>query len=273
MMKKNIALLFIVVPVLLAMLPSCRKQADAPFEKNRLSAKAGDGVPGTPLPGQTTYCRIESLWLNPNTPGQKFILVLYDQYENPTAVTQPNVGTGHPYRTFKYDQWHRLRQYRGEYSNGSFEFWHFYGYDQNGRIGVDTMYALGSMSTGAPTNYFERTISKIHYDAQGRIIKIMSHAQIGGYHYENNYTYDANGNLVYPPGFGIVYDNKENINRTNDIWQFLNRDYSKNNPYTASAYTPSGFPTVINVSRAPLFLNEFNLAHSQIGYGCRPAFW
>jgi YD repeat-containing protein len=246
-------------------LSGCSKQVEAPFEPLE--------VAGTPLPGQTTYCRIESIWENPGASNQRFILVLYDQFENPVAVTQPVVGTGRPYRTFKYDTWHRLRQYRGEYANGNYEFWHFYGFDLNGRIGVDTMYTLGAMGPNGPATYFERAISKIEYDAQGRIIKVVTDTQNNPSHTETTYSYNTSGNLIYPPAFGIVYDNKMNYNRTNDIWQFLNRDYSMNNPFTAASYNTTGFPTIINTTRPVSFLNEINLQNAQISYSCKPSNW
>ena len=263
-MKKRISLLFICVPVLLMFLAGCRKQVDQPFKPEEIG--------GTPLPGQPIYCRIQSIWENPGASNQRFIMVLYDQYENPVAITTPLPNTGHPYRTFKYDTWHRLREYRGEYSNGNYEFWHFYGFDLNGRIGVDTLYTLGAMGPTGPATYFERSISKITYDAQGRIIKVVTDTQISPSHTETNYSYDAAGNLIYPPGSGVVYDNKMNLNRTNDIWQFLNRDYSMNNPFIADAYS-NNFPTVINATRPILWLNEYQLTHSQIGYNCRESHW
>src|SRR4030095_1755275 len=139
---------------------SCQKNLDA--------VKA-DEVMGTPLPSLTDYCRIESIWENAGLYNQRFILVLYDEYENPVAITTPVILTNKPYQTFKYDAWHRLREYRGEYGNGGFEFWHFYGYDLSGRIGVDTTYIFGQ-----PTNYFDRSISKIEYDDQNRISKVVS---------------------------------------------------------------------------------------------------
>lgn len=263
-MKSRVSFLFVCLPVVLLSLMGCRKE---------LTPVTIDEVAGTPLPGQPTYCRIESIWEKPHAPDQRYILVLYDEYENPVAVTQPVVGTGRPYRTFKYDMWHRLRQYRGEYANGHYEFWHFYGYDLNGRIGVDTMYTFGLMGATGPVNWFERRISHYTYDTQGRIIKVVTTSTNSPGTTETNYAYDANGNLIYPPAFGIMYDNKMNYNRTNDIWQFLNRDYSRNNPFTAVSYNASGFPTEINTTRPVSFLNDFNLQRSQIGYSCRTAHW
>src|SRR5687767_3446106 len=106
-MKKQFSFLS-AIAVAIIIFSSCQKKLDLPADRD---------VAGTPLPGQTTYCRMESIWENPNTAQQKFILILYDQYENPTALTTPVPTTGHPYKTFKYDSWHRLKEYRGEYSN------------------------------------------------------------------------------------------------------------------------------------------------------------
>jgi hypothetical protein len=88
----------------------------------------------------------------------------------------------------------------------------------------------------------------------------------------NSYTYDAEGNLEVP---GATYDNKMNINRTNDIWQFLARDYSVNNRLMATAYNSTGFPTHINHPEPYWFANtqDIEISRSQIGYACRPAFW
>lgn len=262
-MKRRFVLPPVSTLVTILILTACRKEVTPTTQEEILS---------TPLPGQTTYCRIESLWEHPHEADQRFFLVLYNEFENPTVVTIPLPTTGHPYRTFKYDHWNRLREYRGEYANGFFEFWHFYGFDNNGRIGVDTTYTFGKLGE-KPTEYFDRCISFYEYDAQGRIIHITTSCDRGA-NFMNNYTYDSNGNLVYPPAFGITYDNKMNLNRTNDIWQFLNRDYSMNNPFIATEYNGTGFPTKINTTAntaSMLWLNEVDLRRSQIGYSCRSA--
>ena len=259
-MKKRLSLLLTSLAGMFILFSSCQKEMGAP-KQNELM--------GTPLSTSGTYCRIESIWEKPNMPDQKFILILYDQYENPVAVTQPVVTTGHTYRTFKYDTWHRLREYRGEYANGLYEFWHLYGFDNAGRIGVDTTYIFGHLGE-RPTDFFERRISMIEYDSHNRISRISTISTITPPSV-NTYEYDAWGNLVYPPAFGVTYDNKINFNRTNDIWMFLNRDYSMNNPFTANAYNSANYPTIINSPRNYSFLNEFEMNHSQIGYGCRPS--
>jgi hypothetical protein len=264
-MKKQILPLLASIAVLLFFLTACQKEVSVPNQ---------DEAAGTPLPGQTTYCRIESIWEDPHAPDQRFFLVGYNEFENPTFVSAPLPSTGHPFRVFEYDHWNRLREYRGEYGNGLFEFWHFYGFDNNGRIGVDTNYVFGTLGE-QPTDYFNRSISQITYDNWGRIIKVTTTYLIGT-PTEENYSYDASGNLIYPAAWGITYDNKQNLNRTNDIWQFLNKDYSMNNPFMADAYNTTGFPTIINTtSMAPsmTWLQEVDLRRSQISYNCRPAFF
>ncbi len=259
-MKKRISFLFIVLPVVVISFISCQKEfeePDSPFVPHE--------VAGTPLPGQSPYCRIESVWEQPLGFDQRFRLVQYDEYENPIFITTPFVGTGMPFRTFRYDHWHRLREFRGEYSNGGFEYWHFYGYDLNGRIGVDTFYLFAGLAPDGTIAYVERYISKFTYDAQGRIISEVIDGEKFPSHNEYAFNYDAAGNLIREPG--IVYDNKINPNRTNDIWQFLSRDYSMNNPFTADSYNAAGYPTTINA-----FVNwsrVFQTIPVQIGYGCR----
>ena len=264
MIKQFLLAVFIISAA--TFLSSCQKTLQ--YKNNE------DEVRGTPLPGQENYCRIESIWENPGAYNQRFLLVLYDEYENPIAITTPEVNTGHPYITFKYDSWHRLREYRGEYSNGYFEFWHFYGYDLSGRIDVDTAYWFAHLSID-PRNYLDRIISKIEYDNQNRIIRVITDYILSNLHFESTYTYDAAGNLIYP-GSEVTYDSKVNLHRTNDIWMFLARDYSVNNPYAADAYNSTGFPTIINTSYSRYFtfanLN-IPLNHSQISYGCRPTYW
>ncbi len=90
---------------------------------------------------------------------------MHNEFENPTVVIAPLPSTGHPYSTFTFDHWHLSREYRGEFGNGFFEFWHFYGLDNNGRIEVDTTYTFGKLGE-KPTEYFHRCISFYEYDAQ-----------------------------------------------------------------------------------------------------------
>jgi hypothetical protein len=268
MKRKNFSV-FLSTIVATMLFISCQKDVGAPKDNSILS---------TPLPGQVTYCRIESFWLSPGQSNQQFRIIMYNEFENPTFITNPMVQTGSPFRSFKYDSWHRLSQYLESYSNNTFETWHFYGFDSQGRIGLDTSYTFGSSITGKPTNYFYRSISMLTYDGQNRIVRsdnsIMpdpTNPMVSPSSNVQTWTYNSAGNLDIP---GTIYDNKMSLNRTNDIWMFLARDYSINNPFSASSYNATGFPTAINATTSRFILsNDIFLGNSQVGYGCRPANW
>jgi hypothetical protein len=269
-MKRNIVFVFVSTIVSSIFFISCQKDVGVPKDSTVLS---------TPLPGQPTYCRIESFWLNPGQMNQEFRLIAYNEFENPTFITNPVISTARPFRSFKYDSWHRLAEYLESYSNNHFETWHFYGFDQQGRIGVDTSYTFGSSVTGKPTDYYYRTISRLTYDGQNRIVRSdnsitpdPTNPMVPPMTNTQTWTYNSAGNLDLP---GTTYDHNLNLNRTNDIWMFLARDYSLNNPFIATTYNSSGYPTAINVPSPPRFIlsNDIFLDNSQIGYGCRDAHW
>ena len=244
-------------------LSSCQKDLNS-AEKEKTKSTA--------LPTENTFCRVESIWENPGMNNQRIRLVLYDEFENPVAITTPIINSGSSYRTFKYDGWHRLREFRSEFSRGVFETWHFYGYNLAGLINVDTTYIFGNMNSGKPENYFERTIEYIEYDNQNRVSR-TTWTDTHGSNIITQYNYDSRGNLILP---GIVYDENVNINRTNDIWMFINRDYSVNNPFVADEYNESGLPTVINNPNERFIgfaRTDINLSNCQISYSCRPAYY
>lgn len=160
----------------------------------------------------------------------------YNALGNPDRIKVDNPGTGNPNRVFWYDAANRLTDNIGYYDSETFEDWHKYGYNALGDVAIDTVYIFGTRSGGQPVNYYDRYISHFKYDAQGRIKKVTG----GGVN--GTYTYDANGNLIN----GSTYDTKKNIHRTNAIWQFLDRDYSVNNPMNTSAYK-NGYPSKVFV--------------------------
>jgi len=271
-MQNRLSLFQIGIAGLAIIFSSCQKDLG--------TVKQTDEVMGTPLPGQITYCRIESIWEKNGQFGQEYRIIGYDEYENPTFISTPMVTTGSPFRTFKYDTWHRLKEYREEYTAGGFFSWHKYFYDNNGRIGADSSYSMGAFSEGAPDFYLSKALTVFEYDNQNRIIRTVTNIGPGtifpGFPSTTTFigesTYDAAGNLVKP---GVTYDNKMNLHRTNDIWMFLARDYSVNNPFIATSYNSTGLPTSINISGPLNFLNSTDifLNSSEIGYSCRPAHW
>jgi hypothetical protein len=100
-------------------------------------------------------------------------------------------------------------------------------------------------------------IEQYTYDAKGRITQIKSQT------YTLTYNYDANGNLVLP---NVVYDNKISFRRTNKLWMLLDRDYSENNPFTATTYNDKDLPTIIPNKYTSFMHRGLNLA--AIDYSC-----
>jgi len=192
------------------------------------------------------FCNIKSYTLFGDFPGNK-VTFAYDAWGNPLSVSSTAVGTGHPNHQFKYNALHRLTEYLRLYTNGSFESWSKYVYDASGRIAFDTTYALGNITPSGPTNYIWSRLTTYTYDGTCRVIKTSSVA-LGGKTGDTTksvslYSYDSNGNLILP---GIVYDNKVNIHRTNKVFMFVDRDYSMNNPFTASTYNAYSLPSTIS---------------------------
>jgi hypothetical protein len=191
----------------------------------------------------------------------------YNSLGDPVSITRVAGGhTGYPNYSFKYDEKNRLTDFIGPYSgNTTAEYWHKYFYDAPGNIILDSAYIFPKIAYGFPENAYMRQLTYYTYDSKGRIIKdstVFSGISSATVH---TYAYDANGNKT-----GNMYDDKININRTNKIWMFLNKDYSVNNPFTADSYTSSGLPSSFNLPAAGnilLFLNDV-YPEAQITYNC-----
>jgi hypothetical protein len=253
-MRSKILMLVVVLNSTFILLISCQKKLDVPK----------DELAGTPLPTTETYCRIASIWEHPNTPEQKFYNFIYDEYENPVAIT------GIPYRTFEYDSWHRLKKYVSDYGNGIFGL-HHYGYDNQGRIGVDTFY-IRATTSDHPKNYESRRIITYTYDSENRIVEAFVDFENTPFDWLLSYGYDSNGNQLYPGFCCSVYDDKINVNRTNDVWMFINLDYGKNNRFVASEYNEFGYPTNVKMrGLGNLFADLIDLMDCRISYSCRPS--
>lgn len=215
------------------------------------------------------YCNIKKFTENSGpAAGPRVADFTYNAFGNPVKVIVNNVGTGNPNRFFKYDSHQRLKEYRGEYTNGNYEFWYRYAYaPASNRIITDTVYIFGPIAP-EPTTFFDRRVTHYTYDAGGRIIQTSTVSTVfPGPPVVSTYTYDAMGNLVRP---GITYDTKINLHRTNRVWMFLDRDYSVNNPLTADTYNSNGLPTSITLGDGELLRGfiGFYLNDSDIQYIC-----
>ena len=148
---------------------------------------------------------------------------------------------------FIYDRRGRLSQYitnGGSYSVGSrFYEWHYLYYDSRGRITKDTLFSDGVIGPDGPVfdpmmpPGYNRSAIEYEYDSRNRMVRRTTPGN------SSTYTYNAQGNLVTNVyGDSLHYDNKVNFNRTDPILQFINRDYSANNPLGASSYNAYSLP-------------------------------
>jgi len=196
----------------------------------------------------------------------------FDGYGNPLKVVNTFVSTGAPDLIFRYDALHRLSEFFRPYANGEFETWSKYVYDASGRVAFDTTYVFGSITPlWPPTDFTQRRLTTYEYDGTCRVIK-TSTIGIGGVEdgsppIVNTYTYDADGNLIRP---GISYDNKVNIHRTNKVFMFVDRDFSMNNPFTASTYNGFGLPQMVGSPTAgpSVYFLQRVTDHSTFVYQC-----
>lgn len=211
-------------------------------------------------------CRIRQITLT-DPPGTGGYTVhynfTYNKLGDPVSVINDLVCTGNPNLVFKYDKYNRLREFIRPYTNGSYETWEKYGYNARNQIVRDTMYGLGVYVS----------YGDIQYDAQDRVIgehdsifMVATNAFL--YTSSRSYSYDANGNLEYPPGVSVSYDNKLNIHRTNKIWMFIARDYSVNNPFIATQYTPYGLPVTFRTRYESLGIMAPYSGNAQVEYWC-----
>jgi hypothetical protein len=162
---------------------------------------------------------------------------------------------------FKYDAIHRLVEYSGWYSRaeGDFYFFHHYGYEGTKIIYDTTQWREAGTWT---------RLGKLEYDAQDRVIKENFRDTLldgvpgtSSDFPPSTYAYDVNGNLE-----SATYDDKINFLRTNKVWMFTQRNYSKNNPEGAIGYNDKDLPLGFSGSTGVAFL-QFG-GPSEITYDC-----
>jgi hypothetical protein len=162
---------------------------------------------------------------------------------------------------FKYDNMHRLVEYSGWYSRETDDYYfiHRYGYEGS-QIVYDT---AQWREAGTWTR-----MSLLEYDAEGRVVNETSRDTLPdgqtGTSSEGptfTYTYNADGNLA-----GGNYDDKVSFLRTNEVWTFTQRNYSKNNPDGAIGYNSEDLPLGFSEGHGVQFL-QFG-GPSEIQYDC-----
>lgn len=216
---------------------------------------------------EMNICMIKSISFTDQYGRADSFTVSYNTVGNPVSVIRPVAGTGFPNYIFKYDVRQRLTDFIGMYTSGNAaEFWHKYFYDGKGRIVIDSVYTLCSLSNGSIANYYWSYRRLYDYDSENRIVRDSFNSVGGPYPSASHFSYDANGNRV-----GGVYDQKIHFRRTNKIWMFLDRDYSRNNPFNAVSYNGYALPTAVNFSYKTgqlTFLGN-TFATAKITYSCK----
>lgn len=198
----------------------------------------------------------------------------YNKNGDPSMVLFSQVGTGRPNLIFRYDKYGRLSDYAGIYgvTSGGYEFWYHYQY-QNDRIVSDSLFGFGNFNgtTFFPSTEFAAT-EQFQYDKYGRISQVVIEFPLvpGISPITTTYNYDNNGNLVPTDPANADYDNRVNIHRTSDVWMFVDRNYSVNNPVKAISYNASGLPLSFNHTSPPFegFLYNLDISRSTIVYQC-----
>jgi len=184
----------------------------------------------------------------------------YNKQGDPDSVTFGIVGTGYPNLYFSYDK-KQLRELRELYEDGAYETWHRFGYTGS-RITTDTVYSIGDGGLDPePDNYLNKVIRYFEYDGQGRIVtESWQFIDPSFPPLVFTYTYGADGNLLSEDGTPLLYDDQANPHQLHEIWQFLARDYSVNNPISAINYTSIGLPA--QFSQMPDFPSNYTFAGS-----------
>jgi hypothetical protein len=256
---KKVSMLLVTGMVILS---ACQKN-DVYLDSDNTKGKAGDkNIRPTETIKQCSIVQI--IYAVPG--GNNDILQFtYNSSGDPVTITRSRgASTGYPNYVFKYDQKKRLTDFIGVYDgNVNAEFWHKYFYDNHDNIVSDSTYIFPHVANGYPENAFDRRLTSYTYDGNDRIIKESTSSEHNS-PVEHTYTYDANSNKT-----GSTYDGYININRTNKIWMFLNKDYSVNNPFNADAYNTSGLPSSFNLPQENAFGflgNDYTKA--QIVYSC-----
>jgi hypothetical protein len=226
-------------------------------------------------------CRIESVyapWDEANEPSITKGTFSYNTLGQPVSVLfERSCGTGSPssHYLFRYDAQHRLSDYI-EACDNFFDSWHVFKYNDKGLIVQDSTYFWGFMNGNThpwESDYEElRHSTLFSYDAEGRMTRAISsyfildeNDVLQPFSDTSNYVYNSNGNLNRP---GASYDNKINICRTNKIWMFLNRDYSRNNYIPALSYSEKGLPLAFPVTFEHFHFSSADTGTIRFEYNC-----
>ena len=235
-MKKILAGAIIAI-VALFPLSGCRKLVDHIFHHGNNAA---------------TDCRITKI-IQSGENGEVITgTVYYNDHNDPDSVIFDFEGgsAGGALFYFKYDDHHRLIEYREDYSRQPDDYYHKHNY-----VYADGIIVTDTARIREAGQWAE--VRNLEYDVSGRVIKENRHIIELDYLPADEvanpfeYIYNAFGNL---DGDIFVYDNKVNFLRTNKVWMFTQRNYSTNNRPGATSYNEYGLPLTFKNGSSPAFL-------------------
>jgi len=221
----------------------------------------------THLPGNgdaaLKVCRISKI----NSSRANYVFN-YNKKGDPESIITNQVTEGNPNIFFIYDKKGRLQQLLRPYAtavnspNITYETWERFGYNAAGLVVKDTVFHWGRTDSDGsviPSSALFGTFSIFVYDSNNRLIKKYDSAwstletlppgiSSSFYYYDNrgNLGYITQGSadtLRFPP-----YDNMINYRWTNKLWSFIDKNYSVNNPFTATSYNTYGLPLNFEVT-------------------------
>jgi hypothetical protein len=219
---------------------SCTKTVDS--TNNSISAETSNDLI-FPVTNEFSGCKLRRIYQsygegNATVTG----LFTYNAAGNPVSVLFNESFAGNHY--FSYDKVGRLKDYR--FSSDFGDGIHVYSYDANNRIITDTS------KWGVGDYYLQIWISTFTYDSQGRIIKENIRntlnndveGRVNPLEPTRNptYTYDSRGNLAVAGWKSSSYDYKVSIFRSHPVFQFIHRNYSRNNSSVQAKYNSKGLP-------------------------------
>ena len=173
-------------------------------------------------------------------------LITYNSAGNPISITYGSqTGTGNPNHYFFYDKKNRLTEWREAYSPHPDDVVeatrHKYGYNDAGILIVDSALHFGYGKEDGQGSFHDTTIIHLTYDSQGRIIREDAQSLRGGRRFYT-FTYDNRGNLGVLGWKSSSYDYKVSFFRSHPVFQFICRNYSRNNASRQAKYNSKGLP-------------------------------
>ena len=222
---------------------SCQKDVDVKEQIADVNAVVSSDATTA---GEFPTCKLRRIYQSYGPEGPVVnSLFTYNSAGNPVSVLSSSDFAVQFY--FFYDKKGRLIKLYESYPGG--DNTDHYSYDVNNRIITDT----SIQNEGGPYEYAYAI--KLTYDSQGRIIK----ENIKNYHNgiregvpdplepdrNPTYTYDVRGNLGVKGWKSSSYDNKVSIFRSHPIFQFIFRNYSRNNSSVQAKYNSVGLPLTV----------------------------